>query len=93
MMKVVKTKYYEASNNLVPLDPQPVRSVDGKWNYERSGTDELGNYVVIDFISEEPVFLEYDAEGNKEKTELTIITEDEWNKTLTLDIENTDITI
>lgn len=91
-MKVVKAKYYEKTNEIVQLDPQPIRDVDGRWNYERSGFDEKGNFVVIDFISEESVYFEYDAKGIDEKKELIITTEEEWNKTLTLDIESMDST-
>lgn len=91
-MKVVKAKYYEETNEIIQLDPQPVRDVDGKWDYERSGSDEKGNFVVIDFISEKPVYFGYNADSINEKNELTIITEEEWNKTPTLDIENMDIT-
>jgi hypothetical protein len=91
-MKVVKAKYYDKTDEIIQLDPQPVRGVDGKWDYERSGSDEKGNFVVIDFISEKPVYFGYNADGINEKNELTIITEEEWNKTPTLDIENMDIT-
>lgn len=92
-MKVVKTKYYEKTGELIPLDPQPVREPNGEWNYERKGNDELGDFVVIDFITEEPVYLDYDtAQGQINTTsELKITTEEEWLKPATLDIASMDI--
>ena len=91
--KVVKAKYYKDHDLLIPLDPQPQR-VRGEWVYERSGTDELGNWTVVDHITGDQVLAEYDT------NEITIasdndivvheVTEEEWNKPATLDIESMD---
>lgn len=90
-MKVMKTKYYESTGDLIPLDPQPLRSIDGTWDYERSGTDELGDFVVIDFITEESVYFDYDTGPVGQSSELKITTEEEWLKPATLDIASMDI--
>ena len=89
-MKVVKAKYYKETNELIPLDPQPIRSVDGTWNYERTGVDEKGEFNVIDFITEESHFFEYNACEAILSKELKETTEEEWNQTETLDIETMD---
>lgn len=90
-MKVVKAKYYKETNDLIPLDPQPQRNVDGTWNYDRTGIDEKGEYTVIDFITEESHFFEYDAVKDMTSKELKETTEEEWNKTETPDIETMDL--
>ena len=95
-MKTVKARYYEATEDIIPLDPQPIRKFDGTWDYERTGTDENGDFVVIDFITEGNQYLSYDSEKPPTKAMLESplakleITEDEWNKPATLDIENMD---
>jgi hypothetical protein len=89
-MKVVKARYYEASNEIIPLDPQPIR-VNGKWDYQRSGTDEKGDFVVIDFITEESVYFDYDAGGLQEAKELKVTTEEEWAQPATLDTASMDL--
>ena len=89
-MKVVKARYYEATNEIIPLDPQPIR-VGGRWNHERTGTDERGEFVVIDFISEESVYFDYDAVSPIESKELKVTTEAEWLKPAILDTVNTDL--
>lgn len=90
-MKVVKARYYETTNEIVPLDPQPVRNVDGTWDYQRAGSDEKGEFVVIDFISEEAHYFEYEANGDTISKDLKETTEEEWNKTETRDIESMDL--
>lgn len=87
-IKVIKAKYYQITNEIVPLDPQPVRDNQGRWDYQRSGTDEKGEFVVIDFLTEDAVYLEYDATSDKTKEDLQVTTEDEWNRPVTLDIES-----
>lgn len=89
-MKVVKAKYYKESNDLIPLDPQPKRNVDGTWDYERTGVDEKGEFTVIDFITEESHFFEYNASEDILSKELKETTEEEWNKIEILDIETMD---
>lgn len=89
-MKVVKAKYYEASNEIIPLNPQPIR-INGAWVYERAGMDAKGEYVVIDFISEDSVYFDYDANGTTETKELQVTTEEEWHKPAILDTENMDL--
>lgn len=96
-MKVIKVKYYEDIDDdeekIVPLDPQPVKK-NGEWDYEKKGTDEKGDYIVIDYIIEDPVYINYDSEKptDLKAKELDIITEEEWNETVTLDIESMDLT-
>jgi hypothetical protein len=90
-MKVVKAKYYKETSDLIPLDPQPVRGIDGTWDYERTGKDEKGEYVVIDFITEESHFFEYNASEDTTNKELKETTEEEWNQTAILDIETMDL--
>lgn len=85
-MKVLKVKLYEDTQEIVPLDPQPVK-VNGQWNYDRSGTDEKGDYVVIDFITEESTYLEYNATGEVATSNLQVTTEEEWNKPAISDTE------
>jgi hypothetical protein len=89
-MKVVKAKYYKETNEIIPLDPQPKRKADGAWDYERLGVDEKGEFNVIDFITEESHFFEYDISDGTINKELKETTEEEWNKTETLDIETMD---
>lgn len=89
--KIVKAKYYKDHDLLVPLNPQPER-VKGQWAYERSGTDELGSWVVIDHITGGESLAEYDTKLNEMGNVKIVheITEDEWNKPATLDIESMD---
>ena len=89
-MKVVKAKYYQETNEVVTLDPQPERSADGTWGYERTGKDEKGDFVVIDFITEESQYFEYIANDSSTTLSFKETTEEEWNKTETLDIESMD---
>lgn len=89
-MKVVKAKYYEETNEIIPLDPQPERNKDGSWSYERLGSDDKGKFVVIDFISEDSTYFEYAALGELATKDLKETTEEEWNKPVTLDIESMD---
>jgi hypothetical protein len=53
--------------------------VKGVYDYQRAGTDEKGEFVVIDFISEESTYFEYDVtkQNTREPLEV-IITEEEW---------------
>lgn len=89
--KVVKAKYYAETGDIIPLDPQPVR-VQGLYSYARSGTDEAGEYVVIDFMTEEDVYFGYDAANQLTSQPLEInITEDEWNKPVENDTETMDM--
>jgi hypothetical protein len=90
-MKVVKAKYYQETNEVVTLDPQPKRSTDGTWDYERTGKDEKGDLVVIDFITEESQYFEYIANDSSTTLSFKETTEEEWNKTETLDIESMDL--
>jgi hypothetical protein len=91
-MKVVKAKYYEATNELIPLDPQPSIRVNGRLQYDRTGTDDKGDFVVIDFISEEATYLEYTAkDGGGDAFDLKITTEEEWLQPATLNTENMDL--
>jgi hypothetical protein len=79
-MKTIKAKYYEESKQIIPLDPQPVR-VQGQWMYERTGTDELGEFCIIDFIVEGDTYFDYDAATQKTHQPLEVkITEEEWNQ-------------
>lgn len=95
-MKIVKARYYKATEEIIPLNPQPIRRFDGTWDYERTGTDENGDFVVIDFATEGDHYLSYDSEKPPTKAMLESplvrleITEDEWNKPAILDIENMD---
>ncbi len=92
-MKVVKAKYYEETNEISPLDPQPIRNKDGSWSYERFGLDEKGKFVIIDFISEDSKYFEYEASEELVIKDLKETTEEEWNKPVTLDIESMDSTL
>lgn len=86
-MKVLKAKYYSETQEVIPLDPQPVR-INGVYNYERSGTDEKGEYVVIDFMIEGDTLMEYDTKKQNRAEPLeVIITEEEWNKQIVIDID------
>ena len=88
-MKVVKAKYYEESGEIIPLDPQPTLRVNGVLQYDRKGTDEKGEFVVIDFISEEATYFEYEADNSgKEASDFKITTEEEWSKPATQNTEN-----
>lgn len=79
-MKTIKAKYYEETKEIVPLDPQPLR-VKGEWKLERVGTDEKGEYCIIDFMVEGDTYFDYDAgkQNTTQPLEVTI-TEEEWNK-------------
>lgn len=89
MIKTIKAKYYEESKEVIPLDPQPIR-IKGEWNYERTGTDEKGEYCIIDFMMEGDTYFDYDAakQNTHQPLEVTI-TEEEWNKP----VENNTATI
>jgi hypothetical protein len=90
--KLVKAKYYKEPDLIVVIDPQPER-VRGQWAYQRSGTDELGEWVVIDYITGNDNLAEYDTSTTQLGNTIVVneITEDEWNKPATLDIENMDL--
>lgn len=80
MIKTIKAKYYEESKEVIALDPQPVR-VKGQWNYERTGTDEKGEYCIIDFMIEGETYFDYDAANQNTYQPLEVkITEEEWNQ-------------
>ena len=88
-MKVVKAKYYSVTEEIVPLDPQPIR-INGVFMYERSGMDEKGEYVVIDLMVEGDTLMEYDTKNQNRANPLeVIITEEEWNKEIPIDLETT----
>lgn len=88
-MKVVKARYYEETQELIPLDPQPLK-IAGVYQYERSGTDDKGSFVVIDMITEGNTFLEYDSLTQRTVEPLEIIiTEEEWNKPININLEDT----
>jgi hypothetical protein len=90
--KLVKAKYYKEPDLIVVMDPQPER-VKGQWAYQRAGTDELGDWVVIDYITGNDSLAEYDTSTTQLGNTVVVneITEDEWNKPATLDIENMDL--
>lgn len=90
--KLVKAKYYKESDLIVVMDPQPER-VRGQWAYQRVGTDELGEWSVIDYITGNDSLAEYDTSTTQLGDTVVVneITEDEWNKPATLDIENMDL--
>ena len=90
--KIVKAKYYKEPDLIVVMDPQPER-VKGQWAYQRTGTDELGDWVVIDYITGNDDLAEYDTSTAQLDNGVVIneITEEEWNKPATLDIESMDL--
>jgi hypothetical protein len=89
-MKTIKAKYYEETKEIIPLDPQPLR-VKGEWKLERVGTDEKGEYCIIDFMVEGDTYFDYDAgkQNITQPLEVTI-TEEEWNKPVESNIETID---
>lgn len=80
-MKMIKAKFYPETNEVIPLDPQPIR-VQGQ--FERipsTGTDEIGEYIIIDFVQEKDVLFEYDTKAPpKRESDLLEIKEEEWNQ-------------
>lgn len=76
-MKQIKAKMYpdvlddQGNAKIIPMRPSLTAVTDKK---EFSGTDETGEYVVIDLIVGEETYFEYDAETKTEKE----VGETEW---------------
>ncbi|MDD3412614.1 MAG: hypothetical protein PHY47_01305 [Lachnospiraceae bacterium] len=72
-MKKVKAKYYPETETLIPLPPikpnltaldEPVSTIKQEFN----GTDELGDWVLIDIIQDKDTFFGYNVEAVKDNS-------------------------
>lgn len=87
-MKQVKAKYYPETQNIIPIETKLPILGEAHARHDYSGTDEDGDWVLVDFITGESAFYDYDIEETcdekgkvvSQQVKTKTIGEDEWNK-------------
>ncbi len=88
-MKQIKAKYYPETKQIVPIEQKLPLIGEEPEKIPSKGTDEIGDFIVIDFITEDkPTFFDYDIEDKHDEDGVLInrlvttktIGEEEWNK-------------
>lgn len=91
-MKQQKAKYYHKTGKIKPLESiLNLTALDSKQTMAANGSDEDGNYVIVDYITDDPKYFAYNVDKNDEGNDTVIIKqikEEEWNQLPEINIEN-----
>lgn len=87
-MKQIKAKYYPETKKIVPIEQKLPLIGEEPEKIPCKGTDEEGDYIVIDFVTEDkPTFFDYDITDQVDEDGVLInrlvttkiIGEEEWD--------------